>query len=201
MGYIYKVAVPHGRWPTARALDAALEKRAGVRILVRSDRADDAFGTAPDESLAVLVDDCPHILDSRDYVFDPDEDIFELRDIMRDAGMDIARLEGAHIFSITAYRDERDWRVAGALMKALVREFGGYGMDFQTNAAGTFDWADGLDEMLAAGRKAYLALEADIASRQQENVSEHELRRRAFDRLSELFGNRGVVPGRRHTDI
>lgn len=165
MGYIYKVAVPQDRWPTARELDAALD-RAGepVRLLVRPDRADEPFEVCRFEQMAVCHEGTPHIVDARDYVFDRENDRFELFDIVGSAGMQTEKLLGAHIFSVVAHGEDADWKVAAALVKRLVLDFGGYGMDFQANIAGTEEWVATLDERMAAEKNEYRDFVARIGA-------------------------------------
>lgn len=161
MGYIYKVAVPHERWPTAGELDAALmAAKEPVRLLVKPGRSAEPFAIGENERLALEIEGEPHVIDAREYRFDPDNDTFELRDIMADTGMDTAPLEGAHIFSITAHGDDRDWQALRALVTRLVRDFGGYGIDFQSGDAGSGEWAAEFGNRLEAQQQAYYKMVA-----------------------------------------
>lgn len=163
MGYIYKVAVPNANWPSARELDEALMKAGEpVRLIVEADRADSPFEIGSDERLAVMVGEIRHVVDSREYVFDRDNDTFELFDIMNDAGMDADRITDAHVYSVTTHADDLDWIVAKAIMRRLVLDFGGYGMDFQANLAGTTDWASTLDARFEDQKREYHAFIASL---------------------------------------
>lgn len=196
MGFIYKVAVPAESWPTARALDAALERQdPRVRLLVRADSCDEAFATAADETLELLYDGAPFTLDSRDYLFDPDIDDFDLANIMRQAGMDVGKLDGAHVFSITTHGDPRDWDAAAALLSVMVRDFGGYGMDFQTNSAGSGSWADGLAETLQDEQAKYHQLVARFQAEDGLIAGSPHPVAALFARFAEVFGDRGNAPG------
>ena len=156
MGYIYKVAVPHERWPSAQELDAALVAAGDrVRVLVRPGEATEPFAICAAERLGIEVDGEPHVVDAREYRFDPDNDTFELRDIMEDCGMDTAPLAGAHIFSITAHGDEHDWQAVRALVIRLVSDFDGYGIDFQSGLAGSGEWATDFGNRLGNQQLAY----------------------------------------------
>ncbi|MAY19416.1 MAG: hypothetical protein CL955_02200 [Erythrobacteraceae bacterium] len=155
MGYIYKVAVPHERWPSARQLDAALvAANDPVRLLVKPFTSKAPFEICAAERLGLEVGGEPHVVDAREYLFDPDNDTFELRDIMTDCGMDTAPLAGAHIFSITAHGDGRDWIAVRALVTRLVTDFGGYGIDFQSGLAGCGDWVDAFGDRLGHQQEA-----------------------------------------------
>jgi hypothetical protein len=68
--------------------------------------------------------------------------------------MDTAPLAGAHIFSITAHGDGRDWIAVRALVTRLVTDFGGYGIDFQSGLAGCGDWVDAFGDRLGHQQEA-----------------------------------------------
>lgn len=164
MGYIYKVAVPHERWPTAGELDAALmAAKEPVRVLVRPWLSGEPFAIGDSERLALEVDGEPHVIDAREYRFDPDNDTFELRDIMADSGMDTAPLHGAHILSITVHGDERDWKALRALIVRMVTDFGGYGIDFQSGITGFGEWAVAFVKRLGQQQQAYYKMVAKSA--------------------------------------
>lgn len=192
MGYIYKVAIKNAKWPSLKALDESLRGRSErVRIPIPTGNPNRPFATAANESLTVLLDGRPHTVNARDYEFDPANDDFELAEIMASAKMDVSKIHGAHIFSITAHADDRDWLCVSSIMRSLIGDFGGYGMNFQTGAAGEGEWLEEFNKQLEKDKLEYREIVDRIVREDESSIGATEDRRGLFARCKKVFCIRG----------
>jgi len=144
----YQVLVESARWPTVAEFQAATQRN-GFPIeltgLTTQDFGERLRETPNVGGLDVQVDGERVNLHAflralRGRRFEDDE----TNDILAELGADHRMSEGDYVFSVGLGSDPLEWRAACFVMATLVRDFGGYGYETQSNTHGRAGWAEDL---------------------------------------------------------
>lgn len=144
----YTVLVPSEKWPTAGDFQRTIASRGYPIQLTGLDTADYEKPLAPTKNvggLDVQIEDqrvnlhaAMRAVSGKHFVDD------ETNDILEELGAEFRVRDGDYQFGVGLGSDENEWRAAFFVMAALIKDFGGYGYEMQSETHGADEWADRL---------------------------------------------------------